>query len=222
MLGQRRDFHPLIMDHTAARATGAKKRAHQLPAPVLFNDVYFKSKAPREGTTWFCFPNLPAELRQHIWLLHLQQYRLVEVEIWVGPEAWPPGPDHRYTERNHLGRVVSGPTYMFAVPGGRDSYLGSLSPLLRVNREARDVALAFYHIRLPFPGREQVLYLNSALDVVQIQPDKESSYSFDPFGMDTWERFSAPLVDFFHDARAYDVKDQGWVPPRRISALSVR
>ncbi|KAK3898598.1 hypothetical protein C8A05DRAFT_18855, partial [Staphylotrichum tortipilum] len=103
----------------------------------------------------------------------------------------------RYTDHNHLGRVVSGSSYNFDLRG--PAYHGaSLSPLLRVNQEAGDVALVFYHIRLPFPGREQVLYLNSNLDFVQIR-----TYNL------AKSHFTALLLDFLHDARAYDIKDQG-------------
>ena len=73
-----------------------------------------------------------------------------------------------------------------------------------MNSEARDVALAFYHIRLPFPGREQVLYINSALDVIHMRPQLG-------VGDGNGWRFLQPLLDFLHDARAYDVKGQGWV-----------
>lgn len=68
--------------------------------------------------------------------------------------------------------------------------------------------LSFYHIHLPFPGRqckEQILYLNTEYDVVCIRPRQRKIRDH------SYEGFASLLVDFLHDAKAYDYKDQGYI-----------
>ncbi|ROV93694.1 hypothetical protein VPNG_08850 [Cytospora leucostoma] len=108
-------------------------------------------------------------------------------------------PPPRYLEKNHLGKPVSGPRYKATAEGH-----GLNSKLLRVNREARDVALAFYRVHLPFflwsPGTCRVkattLYLNPEHDVLHLRADAPVKET---------------LVDFFWDMKAYDPKGVGLV-----------
>ncbi len=195
------------------------------PAPLLFNDVYtaLAARCMRTGSTgtWAPFPRLPAELRLHIWVLCLRRHRLIDIDL--APEVLPDGsyPFPRYTDRNHLGRVISGGlSYTFALRG-RGSYAASLSPLFHVNHEAREVARSFYRIHLPFPGSDQVLYLSPEYDVVYLRSrepkPRPRSPPPDPHVFQVrfpllYPGFDIILVDFLHDARAYDCKDQGYVP----------
>ena len=196
--------------------------------PLLFNDVYAASHAPcgktnnrNPGCTWSPFPRLPAELRMRIWLSCLRRHRMIEVDLF--PEVLPDGsfPFPIYTDCNHLGRIVSGGlTYSFALRGRGAHYAAFLSPLLSVNHESREVARSFYHVHLPFPGREQVLYLSPEYDVVYLRnrgpkprPETPQTYPFVSQGRSVaiYPGFDTILVDFLHDARAYDYKDQGYV-----------
>ncbi|KAK3898954.1 hypothetical protein C8A05DRAFT_18535 [Staphylotrichum tortipilum] len=182
----------------------------QPQAARLFNDLYFNrleaSPAPH-GATWTLFPLLPAELRLHIWLMCLRQHRLINLYLSApdeGPTAYP-GPDdlshsRYYKDVNHRGKVISGRGYTLRMAGHRDYGAPALSPLLRVNSEARRAALGFYHIQLPFPVRatEKTLYLNAAYDVVHLCPRGAEG-----------TRAAALLADFLHDVVAFDQKDQG-------------
>jgi hypothetical protein len=186
--------------------------------PLLFNDVYFgqedKPTPAPAWSTWTPFPRLPAELRLHIWLLHLgRQHRMIDLDL--GPATDDdkdngPSPSQPYSDRNHLGRVVSSRRYTLSIRG-RGSLADVACPtwLLRVNREARDAARSFYHIGLPLSAG-QVLYLNSEYDVVYIRP-RRPKYLYTPGLPRLDPAFGPMLVDFLHDARAYDYKDQGFV-----------
>ncbi|KAH6641879.1 hypothetical protein F5144DRAFT_482231 [Chaetomium tenue] len=174
------------------------------PTPMLFNDVHFShceavSPVPC-FPAWPLFSRLPVELRLHIWTLHLQRHRMIELDIFPADDD-----PHCYTDRNDLGRLVSGRRYTFSVRGRGRSFAPPFSLLLQVNREARMVALNFYHIHLPFPGRqykEQILYINADYDVVYVRPRQRRS-------RDHPQGCADLLVDFLHDARAYDNKGQG-------------
>ncbi|KAL2146622.1 hypothetical protein VTI28DRAFT_3121 [Corynascus sepedonium] len=179
------------------------------PTPLLFNDVYFSRwEEPMSPSPpiWAPFPRLPAELRLRIWLLLLQQHRMIEVDLHptTGNNGTP-----QYADRNHLGRIVSGRSRSYTSRlRGRGSYAASLTPLLCVSREARAAALSFYHIHLPLGGG-QVLYLNPEYDVVYVRPRAPKPINRLPPETDPDPEFGAILVDFLHDARAYDYKDQG-------------
>lgn len=115
----------------------------------LYNDVYFRTSDPEPCGTlepWAPFPRLPPELRLHVWFLALRKYRLIEVHISATSSQ---DSSKLYTDRNHLGRVVSGRHYNLQMRGG--SHVRTLSPLLWVNREAREATLAFYRVHLPLP-----------------------------------------------------------------------
>jgi hypothetical protein len=181
--------------------------------PLLFNDVYFsrwEEPIPPSLSIWAPFPRLPAELRLHIWQLSLQQHRMIEVDIY--PTAGDHADTPQYADRNHLGRIVScrSPSYTSRLRGHGSyaAYAASLTPLLRVSREARAAALSFYHIHLPL-GIGQILYLSSEYDVVYVRPRPPKPIKRPPEA-DPKPEFGVILVDFLHDARAYDYKDRGY------------
>ncbi|KAK3291058.1 uncharacterized protein B0H64DRAFT_349857 [Chaetomium fimeti] len=185
------------------------------PGPLLFNDVYssrWEALSPALGTAFFPFRRLPVELRLHVWLLSLQRYRMIEVDISSRTDDGVANSleSRCYIDPNHLGRVISGGGYTLALRG----HESKTTPLiLQVNREARGAALSFYQIHLPFPKwqyREQVLYLNPKYDVVFVRPRRPKT----PPGWNSMNprpepKFANLLVDLLHDARAYDYKDQG-------------
>lgn len=179
------------------------------PAPnlALYNDVYFKTGLPYPFDSWAHFPRLPTELRLRIWQLVLQRHRMIYLTIHA-PRGYVQS--RCYVDRNHLRRIVSGRDYTLSIPG--QGHAPMLSPLLRVNRDARQAALDFYHIQLPFPrrGAEHVLYLNAKYDVVLVRPSDESPPM--PWQDDCPPTdFVTAWVDLLHDFRAYDLKDKGCV-----------
>ncbi|KAK4239295.1 hypothetical protein C8A03DRAFT_14317 [Achaetomium macrosporum] len=136
--------------------------------PWLFNDAYFsRSMPPAAYNTFAPFSRLPTELRLCVWLLCFRQHRMIEVGIRAPDEEEKPV---LYAYPNHLGRVVSGRNYSIEIRGS--GYAASLHPLLWFNSEARQAALCFYRVHLPFPRQdgEQVLYLNPEDDVLYVQP----------------------------------------------------
>lgn len=197
-----------------------------LAPPLLFNDVYFgrreSQEAPGPSSTWAPFPRLPTELRMHIWRLHLTRaHRMMEFSLMPvaiadddndgGGNASSSQP---YTNRNHLGRIVSGRSYTFCIQGRGLSDSASPTSLLGVNREAREAARSFYSIHLPL-GTGPVLYLSSEYDLVHVEPRRAPEYDWVPPADPNPKRYpgwASILVDFLHDARAYDYKDQGYVP----------
>jgi len=172
-------------------------RGHNSTVPIrLFNDTHFGPRSSKDKS-WTPFSHLPTELRLHIWQLFVQQHRLIEVDISTPfYRNDPEQPARYYTDCNHLGNVVSGRGYELEIrgPGG---YAAALSPLFGVNHEARQVALNFYRVRLPFAGNgiHRELCLNPEYDVLYVQPGY---------------LHTALLPDLLHDVRAYDPKDQGY------------
>ena len=170
----------------------------------LYNDVHFGADHDNDKLqTWTPFRRLPAELRLHVWLLALRQYRLVEVyfEPWYGSQS------NLYTERNHLGRLVSGRKDRLTLVGG--GYAASLSPLLRVSREARQAALSFYRIHLPLPiPRRPVQVENQApVPLLYLNPEYDVVYLNIPAA--DMPRGVLLLPDLLHDIRAYDPREKG-------------
>ena len=161
----------------------------------LLNDVRF-----------VLFPLLPAELRRAIWLLLLQQNRAIEMYLRDGYIS-EEDKLQRYTRRNHLGKIVSGRGYLLAIRGG--GYAATLSPLLRVDSETRQLTLDFYRVHLPFRqgyDGERLLYLNPMYDRPLIEADDMSV---------------CVLSDFLHDIKAHDPRNQGYAHslelPRSVS-----
>ena len=201
------------MDKTPAPTAEGHTDAPAPPAPPgLFNDVHFQRwepPAPRHVAPWAPFVRLPPELRRYLWLVCLRRHRMIELDICVAASedaAAHPGDDSRYySSRNALGNIVSGRDYVVSWTGNRQGPAGAYSPLLWVSREARQAALSFYRVHLPFFGlqRNRVLYLNPAYDVVSVQLRREEhGAAFHPYVV---------LADFLHDVKAYDRKGQGYV-----------
>ncbi|KAK3309865.1 uncharacterized protein B0T15DRAFT_375087, partial [Chaetomium strumarium] len=153
------------------------------------------------------FPRLPAELRLRIWYLSLKRQRMIKVAVWTEwTEDWAKSSDQSksryFMARNHLGKLVSGGSYSTQILHPNRPAL--FSPLLWVTCESRQAALGFYRVHLPtsIQGRsscgnkteELVLYFNPEHDIVDIED---------------WSLSGAGLVDFLHDARAYDRKGRG-------------
>ncbi|KAK3898929.1 hypothetical protein C8A05DRAFT_18558, partial [Staphylotrichum tortipilum] len=98
---------------------------------------------------WASFTHLPAELRLYIWLLVMRQHRMIEVHISSKRDLGDQDDSQLHVDGNHLGRLTSGRNYRLQIRGG--GYARCFSPLLQVNYQARQVALAFYRVHFPFP-----------------------------------------------------------------------
>jgi hypothetical protein len=207
------------MDHTQTASGADATVAEETPTVRLNNDVHFERSEPLASldSTWAPFPRLPAELRLHVWLLCLQRYRMIELDLFAAldeEEDSYPGDASQwryYTERNELGNIVSSRGYVLSA-WSRLGLAAPLSPLFWVNSEARGVALGFYSVHLPFrgvhTGQQQVLYLNPEYDIVSPRPRQ----------FELGDRTVRPdisldtlVVDFLHDVKAYDCKGQGYV-----------
>jgi hypothetical protein len=172
------------MDQTGGATTPSNAALGNDAAVRLLNDVRFA-----------LFPLLPAELRRAIWLLLLQQYRSIDMYLRDGDMS-EEDKLQRYTHKNHLGKIVSGRGYLLSIR--RLGYAATLSPLLRVNGEARQLTLDFYRVHLPFRqgyDGERLLYLNPIYDTLLIEPDDMSFFI---------------LHDFLHDIKAHDPREQGY------------
>lgn len=150
---------------------------------------------PYEKTFNF-FGCLPKELRLQIWEAAVPRERLIRIYLRL-PDTPAESPPPRYLEKNHLGKPISGPRYRATV-GGHETN----SKFLRVNKEARDVALAIYRIQMPLfvmtpgpdPSGSMTLYLSPEHDMFHIEADAPVKET---------------LVDFFWDMKAYDPKGVG-------------
>ena len=187
----------------------------------LFNDLHFAPTASSPvNRVWAPFPRLPVELRLQIWLVFLRRHRMIEVGIRPDKnedgDTYPgeiPLMSRFYARHNHLGKRVSDRGYTLVFKGGQ-GFATALNPLLWVNSEARQTALGFYRVHLPFPGREgdQLLYLNPEYDVLYAWP----AYVYRTYTHDTpfvsMPNAATLLVDLLCDLRAYDPRDRGCVP----------
>lgn len=154
-------------------------------------------KATPQDRIFHLFPSLPKELRLDIWEEAVPRERLIRVYLSLlkgSEDKLPP----RYLEKNHLGNPISGPRYKAVAEGHQIN-----SKFLCVNKEAREVALAFYRVHMPFslraPGTNRaeestMLYLNPEHDVLHIEADAPVKET---------------LIDFFWDMKAYDPKGVG-------------
>jgi hypothetical protein len=125
----------------------------------------------------------------------LQQYRTIDMYLRDGYISEEDKLE-RYTRRNHLGKIVSGRGYLLAIRGR--GYAATLSPLLRVDSETRQLTLDFYRVHLPLRqgyDRERLLYLNPMYDTLLIEPDDMSV---------------GVLFDFLQDIKAHDPRNQGY------------
>ncbi|KAF3769808.1 hypothetical protein M406DRAFT_246835 [Cryphonectria parasitica EP155] len=98
------------------------------------------------------FPDLPIELRLKIWELALPRQRLLTLDIVAADPASGPvrqeSTPATYQALNALGNVVSGANYSL-----RMRSTGSVTPLLRVNRDANMAVCRFYRVCMPINGR---------------------------------------------------------------------
>ncbi|CAK7229594.1 hypothetical protein SBRCBS47491_007301 [Sporothrix bragantina] len=199
------------------------------PLPVrLLNDSY--GVQVQHNQRFSLFPILPAELRVYIWLGYLRRHRIVGIDLHTESDARPDYGDgdgasqssqsseapplSLYSETNELGNLVSGQDYCVVL-----SRQHKLSPLLRVNAEARAVALSFYRLRIPCRsrrepshnghghGHDRRVYINPEFDFVHVQlgPGAVRRGQAQGLPRPPPER----LVDFLYDCKAYDPRDRG-------------
>lgn len=147
--------------------------------------------------TFHPFPLLPKELRLQIWEHAIPQERMIRVSLQphVGRRYELAAEEPRYQQRNHLNKPITGERYRAVVNGKQLN-----SKLMRVNSEARNVALAFYRIHIPvyITGQtyteRSTLYFNPEYDFLHIRADAPVKET---------------LIDFLWDLRAYDPKGVG-------------
>ncbi|KAH7372233.1 hypothetical protein BKA66DRAFT_468449 [Pyrenochaeta sp. MPI-SDFR-AT-0127] len=142
------------------------------------------------------FQMLTIELRLSIWEYAVQQNRLLKVDIEPSNTA---ADAPAYSTTNKFNKVVSGSAYTITVQG-----FHCHSNLLRVNREARKVALRFYRVQIPCylqmcgvpprPKKISMLYFNPEHDILHVRAQCPLEYT---------------LIAFLHDLRAHDPKDVG-------------
>lgn len=143
------------------------------------------------------FPLLPKELRLQIWEDVVPQERMIRISLQPheGRRYDLAAAEPRYLRRNHLKNPISGERYRAVVYG---RYINS--KFLRVNSEARNVALGFYRVHFPVymtgPTHTQrsTLYFNPEHDFLHIWADAPVKET---------------LVDFLWDLKAYDPKSVG-------------
>lgn len=143
------------------------------------------------------FPSLPKELRLQIWEDAIPQERMLRIYLQPhnGRRYDLASAEPRYLKRNHLRNPISGERYRAVVRGRQ-----LITKYLRVNSEARSVALGFYRIHMPvyLTGptytERSVLYFNPEHDFLHIWADAPVK--------DT-------LIDFLWDLKAYDPKGVG-------------
>ncbi|KAL8414037.1 hypothetical protein RB594_005320 [Gaeumannomyces avenae] len=180
---------------------------------ALLNDIgdhVPSSASPPESTGFPRFSSLPAELRRKIWqhLLPAQRIIAITIESTCADETTPDQEDdaspspRAYTAHNELGSPVSGAPYRIRLEA--DSR-GLLSLLLRVNREARSVAMGHYRVHIPTDGgpMSPLLAIKPETDVIHFTL---ACWDADVCVLEDQEvdREVDLLADFLTDARAYD------------------
>lgn len=143
------------------------------------------------------FPKLPKELRLQIWEAAVPRERLIHVSLKVhqARRYALAAAEPRYLERNSLKKPISGERYRAVVQGSKLD-----SKFLSVNHESRQVALAFYRVRIPVyltgPTSTQrtTMLFNPEHDILHIEAEAPVQET---------------LVDFLWDLKAYDPKDVG-------------
>lgn len=153
--------------------------------------------SPHHEDSFHPFPSLPKELRLQIWEDVIPQERMIRISLAPhrGRRYDLASAAPRYQRRNHLNKPISGERYRAVVHGRHLN-----SKYLRVNSEARSVALAFYRVQVPVymtgptHTERSVLYFNPEHDFLHIWADAPVK--------DT-------LIDFLWDLRAYDPRGVG-------------
>jgi hypothetical protein len=162
------------------------------PSTIILNDFHSDHSQAQEILPEFpLFPSLPIEISLAIWKCVLQRHRLISITVIDndGKNGSPPRSPSQslYTARNERGNTISGKNYRLSVTTNH-----RLSPLLRVSRVSRQAALEFYRVHIPgdfdIHGQRECLYLNPEFDFLHLKP----------------EGVPEILVDFVHDAKAYD------------------
>lgn len=151
----------------------------------------------QELLSFHFFPSLPKELRLNIWELSVPRERIIDVSLRLhrGRRYELAAAEPRYLGRNALRKPISGERYRASTPGAKLN-----SKFLRVNGEAREVALGFYRVHIPMyfrgPTRTErtTLYFSPEHDFMRIRAETPVRET---------------LVDFFWDLKAYDPKDIG-------------
>ncbi|KAK8131406.1 pectinesterase precursor [Apiospora sp. TS-2023a] len=142
------------------------------------------------------FARLPTELRLQIWRESLRRNRLIRIDLGsTKPDA--DTTSTRYSQRNSLGKPVTGGIYQATTPGYHIH-----SKLLRVSLEARYEALRFYRIHIPCyiqdpwgkTRKESILYLNPEYDFLHLETKSPAANA---------------VVDYMFDLKAYDPLDIG-------------
>ncbi|KAJ4397473.1 hypothetical protein N0V93_001702 [Gnomoniopsis smithogilvyi] len=143
------------------------------------------------------FPTLPKELRLQIWETAVPRERLIHISLKLhqGRRYELATAEPRYLERNALRKPISGERYRAVAEGQQLN-----SKFLRVNSEARCVALAFYRVHIP-------VYLSGP------KLTERTTLFFNPENDFLHIKAEAPiretLIDFLWDLKAYDPKDIG-------------
>ena len=156
---------------------------------VLLNDFHrHHTEGSNEGARCFFrpFPRLPAELRLSIWIHVLRRHRLISLVVTDETDQSPCEDIlEQKVRRNDLENVISEKKYKFQI---NTHHL--LTPLLRVNRESRQVSMQFYRVHIPYNSSsgERQCYFNPEFDFIHIHPEGPSEV----------------LADFIHDFQAYD------------------
>ncbi|KAI1458596.1 hypothetical protein F4805DRAFT_118715 [Annulohypoxylon moriforme] len=125
----------------------------------IYNPTY-----DHEHNEFPSFALLPKELRLQIWELSLHRHRIIKIEIAERPYHFTP-----QTREEFMTAMEN----EFPVVPGHHLY----SKLLRVNSEAREVALRFYRVRMHcnLENGESVkhgtLMFNPDFDIVQVKPN---------------------------------------------------
>jgi hypothetical protein len=196
---------PLSEEDRAIAATLAERSASEITTVFEFlNDTL--ARPTGLCTSFHLFPQLPLELREHIWTLSLPEHRLIKVIVAAadlvydssyhlqddGSNNTNPAP---YESENDLGNLVSGANYRL--------HLGSTithSPLLYVNHEANAVVHRIYRVRIPMTQRMP----NADAPRLRFCPERDTI-------LITVEREEdkAYFADFVHDALAYDSEKRG-------------
>lgn len=156
-------------------------------------ELFNPDPSASDDASFQLFPDLPAEIRIVIWNHALQRNRLLRLVLERRCKS-PSAP--RYTLLNSLGRPITGDHYRVVLKAKAPF----LSELMRVNRESRDVAGAFYTAQIPCyvetgSRREKtVLRLNLDWDYLDITASP-------------W--WKEAYMDFIYDLRASDPRGRG-------------
>ncbi|KFA76428.1 hypothetical protein S40288_11232 [Stachybotrys chartarum IBT 40288] len=162
-----------------------------------FNRTHF-SKRATGFDTFDLFPRLPPEIQQPIWKFAVRRKRLLHITLTerISRDGTSRKSERHYTAINKLGRVISGRAYLVWLPE-----LFRINPLFTTCVGSRRAALRHYRACLPFNSqvaRPPYLRFNPKYDFFVIENSSEPGV----------------LVDFLHDAKAYDPKNIG---PRQLA-----